>query len=57
MLWGGPLVPLLAVAAMTAIVATLTRKEWLAIGIALAVLVVVYAGLRVLRRQPPPSAT
>jgi len=56
-LWGGALVPALAVAAMTAIVATLTRKEWLAIGIALAVLVVVYAGLRLLRRQPPPSAT
>ncbi|MFC5571198.1 APC family permease [Lysobacter yangpyeongensis] len=43
---GGFLIPLLAIAAMVAITATLTRKEWLAIGIALAVLVVTYALLR-----------
>jgi len=48
---GGPLVPLLAMAAMVLIVATLTATEWLAIGIALAVLGVVYAGLVALRRR------
>jgi APA family basic amino acid/polyamine antiporter len=48
---GGPLVPLLAVAAMVAIITTLTGKEWLAIGVALAVLVVVYAGLATLRQR------
>jgi APA family basic amino acid/polyamine antiporter len=47
---GGFLVPLLAIAAMVAIVTTLTGKEWLAIGIALAVLVVSYALLGVRRR-------
>jgi APA family basic amino acid/polyamine antiporter len=40
---GGFVIPLVAIAAMVAITATLTRKEWLAIGIALAVLVVSYA--------------
>jgi APA family basic amino acid/polyamine antiporter len=39
---GGPLVPAIAVLAMIAIVTTLTGKEWLAIGIAMAVLVVFY---------------
>lgn len=48
-LWGGPVIPLLAVAAMIAIVTTLTRKEWLAIGIALLALVVVHAAVRALR--------
>jgi APA family basic amino acid/polyamine antiporter len=47
---GGPLVPALAVAAMALIVATLTGREWAAIGVALVVLVVVYAVLR-RRRQ------
>jgi len=50
---GGPLIPALAVAAMVAIVTTLTGKEWLAIGIALVVLVVVYAGLAARRRRAP----
>lgn len=47
---GGPLVPLIAVAGMLAILATLTQREWSAIGSALAVLVVVYALVRVLKR-------
>jgi basic amino acid/polyamine antiporter, APA family len=38
----GPLIPILAIGAMIAIVTTLTGKEWLAIGIALAVLVTTY---------------
>ncbi|HYM86010.1 MAG TPA: hypothetical protein VET30_04675, partial [Pseudoxanthomonas sp.] len=46
-LWGGPLVPLIAVAAMTLIVTTLSGKEWKAIGVALACLVLVYGILRV----------
>ncbi len=49
-LWGGPLVPLLAVVAMLLIVTTLTAKEWLAIGIALVALVATYGMLRVVRR-------
>jgi len=48
---GGPLIPLLAVLAMAAIVATLTQAEWLAIALALAGLVVVYAALRGLRAR------
>lgn len=47
---GGALIPLVSVAAMAAIVATLTALEWAAIGVALAVLVVLYAFLR-LRRE------
>ena len=47
---GGPLVPALAIAAMVLIVATLTAKEWLAIGVALAVLAAVYAVLAWRRR-------
>jgi APA family basic amino acid/polyamine antiporter len=47
---GGALIPALAVAAMAVIVATLTGREWAAIGIALVVLVVVYAALRVRAR-------
>jgi basic amino acid/polyamine antiporter, APA family len=49
-LWGGPLVPLLAAVAMLLIVTTLTGKEWLAIGIALVALVATYGVLRVVRR-------
>lgn len=48
---GGPLIPLLAVLAMAAIVATLTQAEWLAIALALAGLVVVYVALRGLRAR------
>ena len=48
---GGFLIPLLAIAAMIAITATLTRKEWLAIGIALAILIVTYALLRLRKRS------
>ena len=47
---GGPLVPALAAAAMAAILLTLTAKEWQAIGIALGVLVLVYAVLHWRRR-------
>lgn len=36
---------------MIAIVATLTSKEWLAIGIAMVVLVAIYGALKVLRRR------
>lgn len=47
---GGALVPLVSFVAMVAIVATLKPAEWQAIGIALGALVVVYVGLRVVRR-------
>jgi basic amino acid/polyamine antiporter, APA family len=50
MLWGGPLVPLLGVVAMVLIVTTLTGKEWMAIGVALAGLVLVYGVLLVSKR-------
>jgi len=50
-LWGGPLVPLLAVVAMGLIVTTLTGKEWLAIGVALAGLGMVYGVLRVFKQR------
>lgn len=43
---GGPVIPLIAFAAMLAIVTTLTSREWMAIGVALAVLMLIYAGLR-----------
>jgi APA family basic amino acid/polyamine antiporter len=46
---GGALIPFVSVAAMAAIVTTLTALEWAAIGIALAVLVVLYAFLRARR--------
>ena len=49
---GGPLIPAIAVLAMIAIVTTLTGKEWLAIGIALAVLVVFYLVRRGARGMP-----
>lgn len=54
-LWGGPLVPLVAVVAMTLIVTTLTGKEWLAIGVALAALVLVYLAVRALKREAASS--
>jgi len=46
---GGALIPVVSVAAMAAIVTTLTALEWAAIGIALALLVVLYAFLRLHR--------
>lgn len=48
---GGFAIPALAIAAMIAITATLSRKEWFAIGIALAVLVAIYALLRLRKRR------
>ncbi len=48
---GGALIPAVSVAAMTAIVTTLSALEWAAIGIALGVLVVVYAFLRLRRAR------
>jgi amino acid transporter len=54
---GGALIPLIAFAAMVLIVATLTVKEWLAIGIALVVLIAVYAVLHTRRTsRGTPSA-
>ena len=47
---GAVAIPLLSVLAMGAIVATLTAKEWIALGGALALLIVLYVGLRVVRR-------
>ncbi len=47
---GGALIPAIAVAAMAAIVTTLTALEWAAIGIALALLAVLYAFLRFRRK-------
>jgi APA family basic amino acid/polyamine antiporter len=47
---GGPFIPALAVVSMVLIVFTLTKKEFAAIGVALAVLVAVYAGLHWMRR-------
>lgn len=43
---GGPVIPLIAFAAMLAIVTTLTSREWMAIGVALAALMLIYAALR-----------
>ena len=51
---GGAFIPAVSVMAMTSIVTTLTALEWTAIGIALAVLGVTYAFLR-LRRAGPPA--
>ncbi len=48
---GGATIPLLSVVAMVLIVATLTTREWSAIGIALALLVAVYAVLAAKRRR------
>jgi APA family basic amino acid/polyamine antiporter len=50
---GGALVPAISVAAMAAIVTTLTALEWAAIGIALGLLVIVYVFLRLRRRGAP----
>jgi basic amino acid/polyamine antiporter, APA family len=50
-LWFGPLIPALALMAMLGIVSTLSAKEWLAIGLALAFLVVAYLVTRMLRRE------
>jgi basic amino acid/polyamine antiporter, APA family len=49
---GGPLIPAIATFAMIAIVGTLSRAEWSAIGIALLLLVLIYAGLRHWRLRP-----
>ena len=49
-LWGGPLVPLLGMLAMVLIVTTLSGKEWLAIGVALAALVLMYGVVRMRKR-------
>ena len=54
-LWGGPLVPLIAAAAMALIVTTLTGKEWRAIGTALSALVLVYLAVSVFRRAARPT--
>lgn len=51
---GGSIIPVIAVLAMGAIVATLTSKEWVAIGVAMAVLVVIYALLRAARPKALP---
>jgi APA family basic amino acid/polyamine antiporter len=48
---GGFAIPLFAVVAMVLIVATLSAKEWSAIGIALAVLILTYLLLGMLRRR------
>jgi APA family basic amino acid/polyamine antiporter len=48
---GGWTVPVLAVAAMCAILATLTPKEWGAISIALVAVMVIYAATRLVRRR------
>lgn len=52
---GGAAVPALALAAMLAIVTTLKAQEWLAIGVALAVLVTVYAFVAARRRATAPG--
>lgn len=49
---GGALIPALSTLAMIAIIGTLSRAEWTAIGVALAILVLVYAGLRHWRLRP-----
>jgi basic amino acid/polyamine antiporter, APA family len=46
---GGPLIPAIASLSMLAILLTLSRAEWSAIGVALAALVVLYAALRHVR--------
>lgn len=54
---GGALVPLLASVAMCAIVATLSRAEWAAIGIALLALIALYAVLHRWRRPDQRNTT
>jgi len=53
---GGGAIPALAIVAMLAIVTTLSARELLAIGVALALLVAVYGLLRALRRGGAPAA-
>lgn len=48
---GGPVIPLVAIASMVLVVFTLTSKELTAIGVALAALVAIYAGLHFNRRR------
>jgi APA family basic amino acid/polyamine antiporter len=48
---GGALIPLVAAAIMIAILFTLPPAEWRAIAISLGALVLVYAGLRLMRRR------
>lgn len=48
---GGPVIPVVAVLAMVAVVATLTVAEWLAIGLALLGIVLLYLALRHLRQR------
>jgi APA family basic amino acid/polyamine antiporter len=48
---GGPVIPLIAVAAMVLITMSLKPNEWAAILIALAVLVTIYAGLHLNRKR------
>lgn len=52
---GGGAIPMLAIVAMLAIVTTLSARELLAIGLALALLVAVYAVLRARRRGVAPA--
>lgn len=54
---GGPLVPLVAAAIMTAILFTLKREEWRAIVISLGALVAIYAVLHAMRRGHAPTAS
>ncbi|MET3928328.1 APA family basic amino acid/polyamine antiporter [Lysobacter sp. OAE881] len=49
MLPGGALIPVIAIATMAAILATLSAQEWLAIAVSLTALVIVYAVLAALR--------
>lgn len=49
---GGPVVPLVSLGLMAYVLSTLTSKEWLAIGIALAVLVALYFVVRARGRRP-----
>lgn len=48
---GGIVIPLVACVAMVAVLATLSRAEWMAIGVALVVLIAIYAVLRQLRTR------
>ena len=47
---GGPLIPLIGVAAMGVILASLSAQEWIAIGVALAISAAIYA---ISTRRPP----
>ena len=51
---GGPVIPAISLLAMLAITATLTAREWSAIGVALAVLMLLYAILTGLRHRTGP---